>query len=127
MGKKKQAKKKTAREPETFEASLAKLESLVADLESGKLGLAASLEQFEAGVEHLSACHQMLQEAERRIELVTGVDDEGRPVTTAFDEDQAESLADAAGRRSGRRSARKKSSSRRGADDPHVDASDTLF
>ena len=127
MGKKKQAKKKAPREPVTFEASLTELESLVADLESGDLGLAASLEQYEAGVKHLKACHQMLHEAERRIELLTGVDEEGRPLTTAFDEDQVESLADAAGRRSARRSAPKKGSPRRSAEDPRVDASDTLF
>ena len=127
MAKKKQAKKKSTSEPLSFESSLAALEALVAKLESGELGLAVSLEHYEEAVKHLNACHQMLEQAERRIELLTGVDASGQPLTTAFEEGEAESLADKAERRGGRRSAGKKTSSRRGAQNPRVDASDTLF
>jgi exodeoxyribonuclease VII small subunit len=69
----------------SFEQALGSLEQIVHDLEEGKLGLAESLSRYEQGVNLLKQCHQLLERAERRIELLTGVDAAGNPVTEAFD------------------------------------------
>ncbi len=54
-----------------FETALAELESLVKTLEDGQLTLDKSLELFERGIELSRYCHTRLEEAERRIEVVT--------------------------------------------------------
>jgi exodeoxyribonuclease VII small subunit len=86
-----------------FEDSLSELESIVAQLESGKLSLADALARYELGVKHLSACQRMLERAERRIELLSGVDADGNPVTRPFDDEEAASLEEKAKSRSQRR------------------------
>jgi exodeoxyribonuclease VII small subunit len=57
-------------EPEVlnFEAALARLEAVVAQLESGELTLAESLRSFEEGVSLSRLCAQRLDQAEVRIE-----------------------------------------------------------
>lgn len=70
----------------TFEVALARLEAIVRDLEDGDLGLAESLARYETGVGLLKDCHQLLERAERKIELLSGFDAEGNPVTTPFDD-----------------------------------------
>ena len=54
-----------------FESALAELEALVKTLEDGQLTLEKSLELFERGIELSRFCHARLEEAERRIEIVT--------------------------------------------------------
>lgn len=54
----------------TFESSLAELESIVAQLESGDLPLEESLKLFEVGVKLSRECRERLGEAERRIEVL---------------------------------------------------------
>ena len=49
---------------------------IVGELESGKLGLSDALARYEQGVKHLKACQQLLERAERKIELLSGVDAE---------------------------------------------------
>jgi exodeoxyribonuclease VII small subunit len=68
----------------SFEVSLAELEAVVHDLEEGQLGLAEALARYEEGVKHLKNCYQLLQEAERKIELLTGISEEGTPLTQPF-------------------------------------------
>ena len=82
----------------SFEDSLASLEHVVHDLEDGNLGLTEALDRYEAGVKHLKRCYQLLDAAERRIELLTGVNEDGTPMTEPFAESN-ESLAESAGRR----------------------------
>jgi exodeoxyribonuclease VII small subunit len=82
----------------TFEHSLAELEAIVHDLEEGQLGLAEALARYEQGVQHLQHCYRLLEGAERKIELLTGVRDDGTAITQPFDE-SAETLAESAGRR----------------------------
>ena len=74
--------------PETpsFEAALASLEAIVHDLEDGDLGLAEALARYEQGIKHLRHCYDLLEQAERKIELLTGIDAEGRAKTTPFAE-----------------------------------------
>ena len=52
----------------------------------------------EQGIKHLKRCYKLLEAAERKIELLTGVADDGTPATEPFDE-SGESLANSAGRR----------------------------
>lgn len=68
-----------------FEQALERLESVVRDLESTETGLDKSLERYEDGVRLLKRCRTILDEAERKIRLLTGVDAEGNPVTADFD------------------------------------------
>lgn len=82
-------KKATRRRAPSFEESLAELEDIVAKLEGGELPLADSLGQYEKGVQHLKRCFELLDEAEQRIELVAGLDEDGRPITTQLN-DQAD-------------------------------------
>jgi exodeoxyribonuclease VII small subunit len=59
-------------EPEVlnFEAALARLETVVARLESGELTLSESLRTFEEGVHLSRQCAERLDQAEGRIELL---------------------------------------------------------
>jgi exodeoxyribonuclease VII small subunit len=97
----------------TFEESLEELEKIVADLESGKLGLADALDRYEQGVKHLKGCQQLLDLAERKIELLSGVDADGNPITKPFEEAEDISLEEKAITRGQRRTTVTKSSSLR--------------
>ena len=54
-----------------FESAIGELESIVKTLEEGDLTLERSLALFERGVELSRFCHARLEEAERRIEILT--------------------------------------------------------
>jgi exodeoxyribonuclease VII small subunit len=82
----------------SFEHSLAELEAIVHDLEEGQLGLAESLARYEEGVRHLKHCYQVLEAAERKIELLMGVGEDGSALAEPFDESD-ESLSESVGRR----------------------------
>jgi exodeoxyribonuclease VII small subunit len=106
----------------SFEESLAALEEIVAKLEGGKLGLSEALAAYEQGVQRLKACYQILQHAERRIELVQSVDASGRATTTPLDDEEVEDLTEKAAARSRRRSAHSP-----GADSDRMDDEASLF
>ncbi len=74
-------------EPVDFESSLGELEQLVEQLESGELSLADSLERFERGVKLSKHCHTMLDEARRKVEIMTRNDDEDSAVAFEPDND----------------------------------------
>lgn len=69
----------------SFEASLGELQEIVATLEAGSTSLEESMQQFERGVGLLRNCYRVLEEAEQRIEILTGVDRDGQPRTEPFD------------------------------------------
>ena len=73
-----------ATEPQNFETSLEELERIVRELERGDLPLEKSLELFEQGVKLSRACQERLNEAERRIEILTR-DNQGRANVSAFE------------------------------------------
>ena len=54
-----------------FESAIAELETIVKRLEDGDLPLEKSLELFERGLQLSRFCHTKLEEAERRVELLT--------------------------------------------------------
>jgi exodeoxyribonuclease VII small subunit len=86
-----------------FEDAFAQLEFIVAQLEEGQIGLAEGLARYEEGVKLLKHCYQLLASAERRIELLKGVDPDGQ-VTSEPLGDEAISLEEKAQSRSRTRS-----------------------
>jgi exodeoxyribonuclease VII small subunit len=72
--------------PLSFEQALASLESVIRDLEDGRLGLNESLNRYEEGVRILRYCHEALNEAERKILLLTAVDESGEAITQPYDD-----------------------------------------
>jgi exodeoxyribonuclease VII small subunit len=69
----------------TFEASLVELQELVRVLEEGTLDLDESIARFERGISLLRRCYQALERAEQKIEILTGFDRSGNPITAPFD------------------------------------------
>lgn len=59
-----------AKKQPTFEESLAELEAIMADLESGELTLDKMMARYEKGVKALQLCRKVLDDAEKKIELL---------------------------------------------------------
>jgi exodeoxyribonuclease VII small subunit len=91
-------------EDEPFEVMLQQLEDTVRKLEQGNLGLQDSLEAYQLGIDRLKRCHKILAEAELKIEMLSGVDEDGKPVTRAVDASEM-TLEEKQASRSRRRSA----------------------
>ncbi len=70
-----------------FEAALQRLEQIVDQLEAGNLSLEESLQVFEEGVALARRCSKYLEEAEKRIELLTK-DEAGLLKTEPFEWDK---------------------------------------
>jgi exodeoxyribonuclease VII small subunit len=84
-------------ETPSFEASIKRLTEIVQALERGELPLEESLRLFEEGVKLSRTSQARLDAAEKRVEQLLAVDEQGRARTTPFatdaledDEDQAE-------------------------------------
>ena len=71
----------------SFEASLAELEKVVHELESGDLPLERALELFERGVQLSDRCRKQLEEAETRVEVL--IKRNGKLQPEAFRTDKA--------------------------------------
>ena len=78
--------RESSTQEQSFEHALAALEQIVRDLEDGRLGLAESLARYEQGIKLLKNCYAQLEQAERRIELLTGIDAAGNAVVAPFDD-----------------------------------------
>ncbi|HFB83781.1 exodeoxyribonuclease VII small subunit [Thermosulfuriphilus ammonigenes] len=72
-----------------FEAGLQSLEKIVSELESEGLSLEDSLKKFEEGIRLSRALNQMLDEAERKVELLIGQPD-GQVEFIPFPEESGE-------------------------------------
>jgi exodeoxyribonuclease VII small subunit len=59
-----------------FEQSLEELEALVEQMEEGELSLEDSLKAFEQGIKLTRSCQQALKEAEQKVQLLLGDDEE---------------------------------------------------
>jgi exodeoxyribonuclease VII small subunit len=66
-----------------FEKALSRLEMIVSDLEAGELSLDDSLRIFEEGVKLSKTCLKMLDDAERKVEILVQ-DKDGRKRIQAF-------------------------------------------
>lgn len=98
------AKKKDKSETLSFEEAVAGLSEVVRELEEGKLSLEDSLGRYEQGVRLLKQCQTILAATERKIEVLSGVDADGNPVTRRFDDEEL-TLQEKAEQRSRRRTA----------------------
>jgi len=74
----------------TFEEALSQLEALVARLEAGDLPLEEALRAFEEGVRLTRLCAERLEDAERRVHLLTRAPD-GTEGEVPFDLENEES------------------------------------
>jgi exodeoxyribonuclease VII small subunit len=54
----------------SFEAAVAELEQVVADMESGKLTLEDSLEAYQRGAELLKQCRTRLDDAQKQVRVL---------------------------------------------------------
>lgn len=70
---------------QNFEQALERLETVVKELESAETGLDRSLALYEQAVELLKRCRSILDSAEQKIRLLTGVDAQGNPITEPID------------------------------------------
>ncbi len=62
-------------EKRSFEQAMGELEKIVRAIESGEVPLAASLAQYEQGIELISYCQKVLSDAEQKIaRLSKGLD-----------------------------------------------------
>ncbi len=68
-------KKKKANNEVSFEEALKELEDIAQKLEGGDLGLDESIAAFERGIQLSRFCHDKLEEAEKKIEILQKGDD----------------------------------------------------
>lgn len=64
-----------AKKEHKFEDAIAELEAIVAELEGGELPLDQMMERYEKGVKALELCRKILDEAEKKIEILVKAQD----------------------------------------------------
>ena len=69
-----------------FEDALARLEAIVTELERGDLPLNDSLKMFEEGIKLSKTCLKMLDDAERKVEIMVQ-DKDGKKRVEAYSVD----------------------------------------
>jgi len=65
-----QGKKTATQKAEGFEAAMAELEKIVADMEAGKLSLEDSLAAYKRGAELLAYCRSRLEDAQQQVSIL---------------------------------------------------------
>ncbi len=68
----------------TLEDAMEELAQLVKQLEDDQLPLEKALDLFEQGIKLSKYCHKCLDEAEKKIKILTA-DDKGEPLITDWD------------------------------------------
>ena len=85
MAKKRPSRAKAGqKEVVDFETAIGEVERIVSELETGELDLTDALRRYEEGVRQLKSCHLILNEAERRVTVLSGFDADGNPVAEAM-------------------------------------------
>ncbi|MEJ5348678.1 MAG: exodeoxyribonuclease VII small subunit [Desulfosoma sp.] len=69
---------------ESFEEAMKRLEEIVEKLEKGDLPLEVAMEAFSEGVGLVRLCHEKLEEAEKKVQMLVQGED-GRWIATPFD------------------------------------------
>ena len=72
-----------------FEDALARLETIVTELERGDLPLNDSLKMFEEGIKLSKTCLKMLDDAERKVEIMVK-DKDGKKRVEAYSVEEEE-------------------------------------
>lgn len=68
----KRSTKQDAKQQElSFEDALERIESIIARIESGEIGLEASIDEYEKGVALITRCREILGRAELRVDDLT--------------------------------------------------------
>lgn len=88
-----------------FEDSVEELEGLVQRLEHGGGKLEEALEDYSKAIRLIKSCHARLEKVERQVEILSGVDAQGNPVTQPVSETE-DSLEHKQGTRGDRRTAK---------------------
>jgi exodeoxyribonuclease VII small subunit len=73
--------------PKSFELALSELETILAEIESGQVGLEESLVKYERGNFLIKHCRGILGEAEQKIELLSKAPD-GTLTSEPLDDEQ---------------------------------------
>ena len=68
-----------------FEVVLGRLETLIAQMEQGKLPLEKSLENFELGISLVRQCQGALKKAEQKVQIL--MEKAGEQVLTPYEDD----------------------------------------
>jgi len=76
-----------AKKKASFEESLAELETIMSELETGELPLDKMMARYEKGVAALHLCRKVLDDAEKKIELLVKTKD-GELQTEPFQPDE---------------------------------------
>ena len=71
----------------TFEQMLARIEQIVASMESGKVDLDTMIKQYEEGQHLIAGCQKQLTGIERRVEMLIKQSD-GTVTTKPFPEEE---------------------------------------
>jgi exodeoxyribonuclease VII small subunit len=71
----------------SFESTIHRLSEIVQELEAGELPLEDSLRLFEEGVGLARRSQSILDDAERRVEQLLSVDEDGEPTVKNIDPD----------------------------------------
>ena len=69
----------------TFEESILRLEEILKQLEGDKVDLATALSQYEEGIRLLRNCHEILESARQKIEILRGVEADGTPIVAPLE------------------------------------------
>lgn len=88
-GKKKSAEPVLNRNGLTFEQAIQRLEKIVADMEGAELPLEDVLKKYEEGTRLVRFCSQKLEEAEKKIEVLTSKTD-GTVALEPFEPEQGQ-------------------------------------
>lgn len=84
----------------SFEEAYRQIEKIVNTLETGRGELEESLANYERAVQLVRLCRQKLDTATQRIELLKGLDAEGRPSLEPLNDADLQSKSDVVGRQS---------------------------
>jgi exodeoxyribonuclease VII small subunit len=78
---------------EQFEEAVKRLQAIVEKLERGDLPLEQAMESFAEGMQLVQLCHQKLEEAEKKVQILTK-DPQGVWTTTPFEPVSRDSAED---------------------------------
>ena len=78
---------RNSKQATNLEASLATLEALVEQMESGDMSLEDSLKAFEEGVRLTRSCQQALAQAEQKVRILLDRDEQADPEPFGDDTD----------------------------------------
>lgn len=70
--------------PLTFEQALSQVEAAVKSLEDGDLALDDMVTAYQRGIGQLQHCYHLLEAAQQKVEVLTGVDSAGNPTKSPF-------------------------------------------